>query len=87
MKEIPFEYEKPLFASDGTMYLPDFTVSWKGKKYFWEHVGRLDLADYKKHWEEKRAWYKEHFPGQLVTTYESDNQTKDIEEIISTVFK
>jgi ATP-dependent exoDNAse (exonuclease V) alpha subunit len=87
MKEIPFEYETLLFAPDGTMYLPDFTVSWKGKKYYWEHVGRLDIEDYKKHWEEKETWYNTHFPGQLITTYESENQSKDIEKIINDYFK
>jgi len=87
MNEIPFEYETLLFASDGTMYLPDFTISWKGKKYYWEHVGRLDLKEYKKHWEEKELWYKTHFPGQLITTFESENQSKDIEKIIKEYFK
>jgi energy-coupling factor transporter ATP-binding protein EcfA2 len=87
MKEIPFEYETPLFAPDGTMYLPDFTVSWKGKKYYWEHVGRLDIKGYKKHWEEKETWYKTYFPGQLIITYESENQSKDIEKIINDYFK
>ena len=29
---ISFEYESPLFASDGTMFLPDFTVTFKGEK-------------------------------------------------------
>lgn len=86
MKEIPFEYETPLFAKDGTMYLPDFTITWKGKKYYWEHVGRLDLDNYKRHWEEKQAWYEDNFPGQLIITYESDKQTKDIETIINTTF-
>jgi hypothetical protein len=83
LKSIPFEYEKPLFAKDGTMYLPDFTVTYKGKTYYWEHIGRLDLPEYKKHWEEKEEWYNTFFPGQLIKTYESDNQTKDIEEIIN----
>ena len=87
MKEIPFEYETPLFAPDGTMYLPDFTVFWKGKKHYWEHVGRLDIEEYKKHWEEKEKWYNTHFPGQLITTYESVNQSKDIEKIIDDHFK
>jgi hypothetical protein len=87
LKEIPFEYEMPLFASDGTMYLPDFTVKFRGNTYYWEHVGRLDLPGYKQHWEEKEAWYNKHFPGQLIVTYESDSQTKDIEKIIEKGFK
>lgn len=86
LKEIPFEYEVPLFAKDGTMYLPDFTITWKGKKYYWEHVGRLDLVKYKKHWKEKQIWYDEHYHDQLIVTYESDMQTKDIEKIIGEKF-
>jgi len=85
LKEIPFEYEKLLFAPDGTMYLPDFTITYKGRTFYWEHLGRLDLPEYKKHWEEKEAWYNKHFKDQLIITYESDNQTKDIENIINEV--
>jgi exodeoxyribonuclease V alpha subunit len=31
---IPFRYEVPLFAPDGTFYLPDFTIDWAGKSFF-----------------------------------------------------
>ena len=79
---IPFIYEEPLYAEDGTMYLPDFTVIFQGKKYYWEHVGRLDLPDYKAHWEEKEKWYKKNFPDQLIITYESANLSKDADKII-----
>jgi hypothetical protein len=34
---LDFSYEKPLFAPDGTMYLPDFTVAFQGNDYYWEH--------------------------------------------------
>jgi len=86
MNNLPFECEVPLFAKDGTMYLPDFTISWQGKKYYWEHVGRLDLEGYKKHWEIKKSWYDKNFPGQLITTFESDGQSKDILNIMEKVF-
>ncbi|MDP2227705.1 MAG: ATP-binding domain-containing protein, partial [Moraxellaceae bacterium] len=49
-RQIPFVYEQPLFAGDGTLRLPDFTVTWRGRTYFWEHVGRLDLMDYAAEW-------------------------------------
>jgi len=86
LKEIPFEYEKPLFAPDGTMYLPDFTITYRGKTYYWEHIGCIDKSEYKKHWEEKKAWYHKYYKNQLIVTYESDNQTKDIENIINELF-
>lgn len=67
---IKFYYEKPLFAPDGTMYLPDFTLIWNGEEVYWEHVGRLSDPKYLVHWEEKRAWYERFFPGRLRTTFE-----------------
>lgn len=81
-REIPFKYEEPLFAPDGTMYLPDFTVTFRGEKYFWEHVGMLDQPDYKAHWEKKQEWYEKNFPGQLIVTYEGRNLSQDALEII-----
>ena len=35
-EEIPFVYEEPLYAPDGTMFLPDFTVTFQGEKYYWK---------------------------------------------------
>ena len=32
--EVPFKYEEPLYADDGTMYLPDFTVKFRGETYY-----------------------------------------------------
>lgn len=81
-REIPFKYEEPLFAPDGTMYLPDFTVTFRGETFFWEHVGRLDLPGYRAHWEKKLKWYEKNFPGQLLTTYEGQNLSQDALEII-----
>ena len=52
------------------MFLPDFTVKFRGETYYWEHVGRLDLPDYRAHWEKKEKWYEKHFPDRLLITYE-----------------
>jgi len=81
-RQVPFWYEKPLFASDGSFYLPDFTVMLQGEEYYLEHVGRLDLPNYKAHWEKKKQWYDKHFPGKLLTTYESGTLSHDIDNII-----
>jgi ATP-dependent exoDNAse (exonuclease V) alpha subunit len=81
-RQVPFWYEKPLFASDGSFYLPDFTLMLQGEEYYLEHVGRLDLPDYKAHWEKKKQWYDKHFPGKLLTTYESGTLSHDIDKII-----
>ena len=69
-REVPFTYEEPLFAEDGTLYLPDFTVTWRGEKQYWEHWGRMDQDRYRKHTEAKKKWYKKFFPGKLVETLE-----------------
>lgn len=79
---VPFEYEIPLYADDGTMYLPDFTVKFRGETFYWEHVGRLDLPGYKEHWEKKEKWYEKNFPGKLLTTYECNDLSKVAIEII-----
>lgn len=86
LKEIPFKYEVPLYAPDGTMFIPDFTISYKGETYYWEHVGRLDLPKYKAHWEKKEQWYNKHFPNQLITTFESEMQSKEIDDILKEKF-
>lgn len=81
-EEVPFIYEEPLYAPDGTMFLPDFTVKFRGETYYWEHVGRLDRADYRAHWKTKKAWYEKHFPGRLLTTYEGNDLSTATIEII-----
>lgn len=81
-RDIPFKYEEPLYAADGTMYLPDFTVTFRGETYYWEHVGMLYRPDYKAHWEKKQKWYEKNFPGQLLVTYEGKNLSQDALEII-----
>ena len=85
-REIPFQYETPLFAPDGTFYLPDFTIRWHGQDWYWEHLGRLEDEGYRNHWETKRAWYDAHFPGRLVTTVDSGDLTKDAAAVINSHF-
>lgn len=81
-EDIPFIYEEPLYAPDGTMFLPDFTVKFKGETYYWEHVGRMDLPGYRAHWEIKEKWYEQNFPGRLLTTYEGKDLSTEAMEII-----
>ena len=82
-RDIPFKYEEPLFAPDGTMYLPDFTVKFRGEEYYWEHVGRTNDSSYMAHWKKKEEWYNRHFPGKLLITFESNNLSKDAAAIIA----
>ncbi len=85
-RDIPFQYEVPLYASDGTFYLPDFTVKWSGEIWYWEHLGRLDNDEYRHHWETKQEWYNKFFPGRLVTTLESGTLSKEAETLIEKHF-
>ncbi len=85
-REIAFEYEKPLYASDGSFYLPDFTILWRGERFFWEHLGLLARDEYKRKWAIKAAWYEKHFPGRLVTTTESGNLSADAMQLIERRF-
>jgi ATP-dependent exoDNAse (exonuclease V) alpha subunit len=53
-----WQYEGPLAGSDGRVILPDFTISTgDGRTVYWEHAGMLDLPDYARKWELKKAWY------------------------------
>lgn len=83
---IPFQYEKKLYAPDGSMRLPDFTLEFQGRQYYWEHVGMLDIEEYRLDWEEKLPWYARHFPGQLITTQESNILSKQAAELILSTF-
>jgi exodeoxyribonuclease V alpha subunit len=85
-REIPFKYEVPLYASDGTFYLPDFTITWRGEQWYWEHLGLLESERYRTHWEQKHAWYEKFFPDRLVTTVESGNLSQDANQIIEQFF-
>jgi len=57
--KVLYEYEKPLTLGGSTRY-PDFTIDDEisGRTIYWEHLGMLDNAGYKKSWEKKLAWYK-----------------------------
>ncbi len=79
---IPFEYEKYLYSPDGAWRRPDFAIQWKGIEYYWEHLGLLDIDDYALEWKEKLAWYNQFFPGQLITTEEGTNLSKQAEQLI-----
>ena len=81
-RDVPFRYEQPLYAADGAFYLPDFTVTWRGKNYFWEHVGMLHRENYRAHWEKKRDWYERNFPGSLIVTEESVELSPQADEVI-----
>ena len=83
---ISFEYEVPLLAPDGTMYLPDFSLTHQGERWFWEHWGIMSEPNYRDHRQAKLAWYDEHFPEHLIETFESSTLSRDAERIVNEKF-
>ena len=57
---IDYKYEEPLEVGPHDFRLPDFTISFKGKTWYWEHLGMLNLESYRKEWEQKKAWFEKH---------------------------
>jgi len=86
LTELDFSYEKPLFAPDGTMYLPDFTVTFQGNDYYWEHWGLLDKERYAAQTEVKKKWYEKHFPGRLIETNEGNDISTQIKRVCTDSF-
>ena len=85
-RNIPFTYEMPLYAPDGTMYLPDFTINIRGEQWYWEHLGMLSKPSYRIHWEKKKAWYEKHgFAQNLITT--SEEEGFDSKKVLQTISK
>ncbi len=77
-RDVPFAYEALLRAGDGTMYLPDFTITWQGETWFWEHWGMMSSDAYQRHRERKAAWYDKHFPGRLIETFEGPQLSQEV---------
>lgn len=85
-REISFEYEMPLLAPDGTMYLPDFSIVHQGERWFWEHWGMMSSATYRDHRKVKKAWYDRHFPGRLIETFEGATLSREAVRIVEERF-
>lgn len=83
---IPFAYEQPLRAPDGSRHDPDFTIKWNGRTCYWEHLGMLDDEEYLQRWERKELWYIRHFPGQLLTTRETSTLSREVRQLVATTF-
>lgn len=58
---IEYAYEQPLTVDGATKY-PDFTIEdmESGSMFYWEHCGMLHVPSYRRRWERKRAWYRDH---------------------------
>lgn len=95
-KGIEFEYEQPLTFGDGSWKSPDFTINYTtGTTFYWEHLGMMSRSLYRRKWEQKLAWYREHgvLPheegggpsGALIVTRDGDDgsiSSADIETLV-----
>ena len=89
---IDYRYEEPL-EIEGLTKLPDFTIEDDntGERYYWEHLGMLSDGGYRRRWEEKVEWLKDHgiLPreegggpmGSLIVTQDSANGGIDSETV------
>lgn len=77
---ISCEYERKLLSKDNPhdFRLPDFTVSYEGDTFYWEHLGMLSVPSYKEAWDRKRQWYKENgFLDRVVTSEDGPDGSID----------
>jgi hypothetical protein len=87
---ISYDYEKKLEAKDdpSDFRLPDFTVSYEGDTYYWEHLGMLSVPSYKEQWDRKRQWYEYNgYLGRLITSEDGPDGSLDVGEIERTARK
>lgn len=81
---ISYTYEQPLYSRSDTrdFRLPDFTASFEGDIYYWEHLGMLSIPSYREAWERKLKWYLDNgYDGQLVTSSDDSNGGIDAAQI------
>ena len=82
--EISYQYEQPLFSrSDAKDFrLPDFTVSFEGDVYFWEHLGMLTVPSYREAWKRKLEWYEHNgFSDRLIFSQDGPDGRIDAAQI------
>jgi exodeoxyribonuclease V alpha subunit len=81
---ISYEYEKPLYSKSNPrdFRLPDFTVSYEGEIFYWEHLGMLTLPNYRDAWDRKRKWYEANgFASKLITSEDGPDGSIDASQI------
>ena len=89
-RNIPYQYEKPLYLQGyGTIY-PDFTFLSKrlGEEIYWEHEGMMDKPEYARTEVRKIESYQKNgiYPGErLILTFETEKSilnSNNIDELI-----
>ncbi len=81
---ISYEYEQPLHSRTDPkdFRLPDFTVSFEGDVFYWEHLGMLNVPSYREAWERKQEWYEKNgFADRLITSQDGPDGSIDAASI------
>lgn len=54
-----YEYEGRLADAAGNVRYPDFVIEDQdsGQSFYWEHLGMLEVPEYRARWEKKLEWY------------------------------
>ncbi|RLC07799.1 MAG: hypothetical protein DRH43_11170, partial [Deltaproteobacteria bacterium] len=84
---ISYQYEQPLYSRTDPkdFRLPDFTVSFEGDVFYWEHLGMLNVPSYREAWESKQQWYEENgFADRLITSQDGPDGSIDAAAIEQT---
>jgi hypothetical protein len=87
---VSYEYEQKLVSKDdpNDFKLPDFTVSYEGDTFYWEHLGMLSVPSYQESWERKRQWYEANgYLDRVITSEDSADGSIDAAEIERTARK
>lgn len=85
--DISYRYEEPLYSASDTkdFRLPDFTVSFEGDTYYWEHLGMLGLPAYREAWKRKQRWYESNgHADRLITSEDGPDGSINAAEIEKT---
>lgn len=81
---ISCEYEQKLASKNdpSDFRLPDFTVSYEGDTFYWEHLGMLSIPSYREGWNRKRQWYEDNgYIGRVITSEDGLDGSIDAAEI------
>lgn len=84
---ISYDYEQKLLSTDNPsdFRLPDFTVSFEGDTFYWEHLGMLAVPSYREQWERKLEWYEKNgYADRLITSEDGPDGSIDTTKIEKT---
>jgi len=81
---VSFEYEQKLPSKNdpNDFKLPDFTASYEGDTFYWEHLGMLSVPSYREAWDRKRQWYEDNgYLDRIITSEDGLDGSIDAAEI------